>query len=275
MITSIDALVAAFTGKRQKLPFAKTGSLTSQVIGQSSSFWRAAGFGMGAGAIPTAPVTCNNATLGGLTLNPAINGDTNYLGRLVLTAPVVGSYEVHDRLAHMGGLSGTVLTAQPVGLDLNALGATDNISERIARPDYRSVQWWLEWYGTTGATAAVATIAYTDAAGTAKTTTVPIPASTAASRLIQIVPNADDMGIRSVESVTLSVSTATAGNFGVTATVQRSEVTIPIANVSAIYDWTLTGLPPIYNQACLVLIAAAATGTTVSPPSGTATIVAG
>lgn len=50
--------------------------------------------------------------------------------------------EVHDRLMHMGGLNGTLTTAQAVNLNLNGVTA-DNMANRIGDANYSDVQWWL------------------------------------------------------------------------------------------------------------------------------------
>jgi hypothetical protein len=69
-------------------------------------------------------------------------------------------------VAHFGGLNGTLTTAQTVSLDLSTLLATDNINLRKGDNNYSDVQWWLEWYTATGATAVTATIAVTYNDGT-------------------------------------------------------------------------------------------------------------
>lgn len=45
----------------------------------------------------------------------------------------------------MGGLNGTLTTAQTVGIDFSAL-SSDNMAERIGDANYSDIQWWLEWY---------------------------------------------------------------------------------------------------------------------------------
>lgn len=45
--------------------------------------------------------------------------------------------EVHDRLMHMGGLNGTLTTAQTVGSRLSNGVTADNMAERIGDADLR------------------------------------------------------------------------------------------------------------------------------------------
>ena len=106
-------------------------------------------------------------TLGGMGFNQQTASATSYGSYMeIATSNSAMTVEVHDRLAHMGGLSGTVTTAQNVSLALNTLGATNNISNRIGDTNYSDVQWWLEWYTATGSTAVTATVAVTYNDGT-------------------------------------------------------------------------------------------------------------
>ena len=130
--------------------------------------------------------------------------------------------DVVDRLAHIGGLSGTVTTAQTVGLDLQTLSGTGNLTARIGPSNYSDVRWVLEWYAATGATAVTATVNVTYNDGTTGNLNA---ISLAANRPIysfqnlnQFIPqNLTNRYIRAVNTVTLSGTTGTAGNFGVTA----------------------------------------------------------
>ena len=187
----------------------------------------------------------------------------------VATSNSAMTVEIHDRLAHMGGLSGTVTTAQNVSLELNALGATNNISNRIGDTNYSDVQWWLEWYTATGTTAVTATVAVTYNDGTTGNLT---GASLAATRpvgfmlsLNPLVPAASSgKYIRAVNTVTLSATTGTAGSFGVTATRPRMTLAAPIANMKFVADWAQLGFPEIFNETCLfpiVLTSTTSTGT--------------
>jgi hypothetical protein len=60
--------------------------------------------------------------------------------------------------------------------------------------------------------------------------------------------------IRGVNSVTLSVTTGTAGNFGVTATRYRAAIYQPIANARFTADWAGLGLPEIANDSALFFV---------------------
>lgn len=267
-ITSRDQLIQSLGNNSSRFILDKA-NITSQAAGTYVSLWRATGQ-PGQGAIPAATSVCNNTTLGGMGFSQQTAPSTSYGSYMeVATSNSAMTVEVHDRLAHMGGLSGTVTTAQNVSLDLNALGATNNISNRIGDTNYSDVQWWLEWYTATGTTAVTATVAVTYNDGTTGNLT---GASLAATRpasfmlsLNSLVPAASSgKYIRAVNTVTLSATTGTAGSFGVTATRPRMTLAAPIANMKFVADWAQLGFPEIFNESCLfpiVLTSTTSTGT--------------
>lgn len=168
----------------------------------------------------------------------------------------------------MGGLSGTVTTAQTVGIDLSSLLATSNVAARIGDDNYSDVQWWLEWYTATGSTAVTATIVAVYNDGTTANITVALAATRPASfmqSLNGLIPAAQaGKYIRGITSVALSATTGTVGNFGITATRPRMTIGSPIANMKVIADWAQLGLPEIKNSACLfpiVLTSTTSSGT--------------
>ena len=181
----------------------------------------------------------------------------SYIGYFsVATGNPVTTVEIHDRLMHMGGLSGVATTAQTVNLDLSANLANSNLAERIGDADYSDVNWWLEWYTATGSTASTATVAvtYNDGATGPLTATV-LAATRPASHMISLntlVPSAaSGRFIRAVNSVTLSASTGTAGSFGVTATRIRADLSVIAANLKVSANWADLGLPGIKNSSGL------------------------
>ena len=176
--------------------------------------------------------------------------------------------EIHDRLMHMGGLNGTLTTAQTVGVDISANLATSNLSARIGDANYSDIQWWLEWYTATGSTAVTATVAVTYNDGTTGTLSVSLAATRPASLMIPLnglIPSAAaGKYIRAITTVTLSATTGTAGSFGVTATRPRMTLPLPLANKTEIFDWAALGLPEIFNSSCLfplVLTSTTSSGT--------------
>ena len=266
-ITSRDQLIQALGNNSSRFILDKA-NILSQTPGTYVSLWRATGQ-PGQGAIPAATAVCNNTTLGGMGFTQQTSPATSYGSYMeVATSNSAMTVEIHDRLAHMGGLNGTLTTAQTVSLDLSTLGATNNISKRIGDTNYSDVQWWLEWYTATGPTALTATAVAVYNDGTTANIAVTLAATRPAGfmqSLNGLIPAAaSGKYIRAVNTVTLSATTGTAGSFGVTATRPRMTLTAPIANMKFVADWAQLGFPEIFNESCLfpiVLTITTSTGT--------------
>lgn len=268
MIENIDNLVKALGNNSSRIVLDKA-SIASQTANSYCSLWRATGQ-PGQGAIPTVVATCNNTTVGTIGFNQQTSPVTSYGAYLeIATGNAAMTMELHDRLANMGGLNGTLTTAQSVNLDLNTLLATDNIGTRKGDANYSDIQWWLEWYTATGGTAVTATIVVTYNDGTTGNLSVlSLAATRPASHMIplnSLIPSAQSgKFIRGIVSVTLSATTGTAGNFGVTVTRPRMTLSSPFANFKFIADWAQLGLPEIYNSSAIfpiVLTSTTSTGT--------------
>jgi len=163
------------------------------------------------GTTPGTVAAPTSATQGAIEYTNATSGYTKYLIEFnaFIESDAHGQMVLYDRLLHIGGLSSTVTTAQTVGGSITR--NTGGVGNEI----------WLVNYGTGGATPQTITASYTNQAGTSGRTTLPIrwrasQASTGADLFTVGLPlQAGDSGVQSVQSVTLSGSTGTAGNFGV------------------------------------------------------------
>jgi hypothetical protein len=265
-IANLDQLIDAMGNNSSRLIVDKS-SIANAAANQWHSLWRATGQ-PGQGAIPAAAAVCANTTVGSIQFTQQTAPATSYLTGLEALCSNAGTtVEVHDRLVHMGGLNGTLTTAQTVGIDLSTLLATSNLDARKGAENYGDVQWWLEWYADTGGTAATATVnvTYSDAS-TGNLTGIALGTTRRASfmqSLNGLIPAADSgKTIRGVNSVTLSVSTGTAGSFGVTATRHRAAIYKPIANARFVADWADLLLPEVHNASCLFLVQIATTTST-------------
>ena len=263
-ISTRDQLIDGLGNNSSRIVIDKA-SISSVAAGNYVSMWRASGQ-PGQGAIPAAAAVCNNALTGAIGFSQQTAPATSYgayLEAVFSNSAMV--LEIHDRLMHMGGLNGTLTTAQTVGMDLNGITA-DNMVARIGDSNYSDVQWWLEWYTATGSTAVTATVAVTYNDGTTGTLTVSLAATRPASQMIPLnglIPAAAaGKFIRGVTSVTLSATTGTAGSFGVTATRIRMSQSCPLANFKSSSNWADLGLPEIKNSACLFPIALTSTTST-------------
>ena len=254
-IETLDALIDALGNTFSNIQIDKASFTSTAAAGQYHSGWRATGQ-PGQGAIPTTAAVPDNETTGAINFTQQTAPAKSYWAGGDFMAGTGGTtIEIHDRLAHMGGLSGTVATAQTVDLDLNALTA-NNVVARRGAANYSDVQWWLEWYADTGGTAVTATVNVTYNDGTSGNLTAVSLAATRRGTFLQplnnLIPAADSgKFIRDVNTVTLSATTGTAGNFGVTATRRITGLYCPIANQVFSQDWATAKMPEVVNEACL------------------------
>lgn len=266
-ISTRDQLISALGNNSSRFVIDKA-SIASQVAGTFVSLWRATGQ-PGQGAIPAAAAVCDHTLTGAIGFTQQVAPATSYgAWANALCSNSAMTLELHDRLMHMGGLNGTLTTAQTVNLDLNANLYSRNLDKRKGDANFSDVQWWLEWYTATGSTAVTATVSVTYNDDTAGTLSASLAATRPASFMLPLnglIPAAAaGKYIRDVDSVQLSATTGTAGSFGVTATRPRMTMPLALANKMEVFDWAALGLPEIANSSCLfpvILTSTTSTGT--------------
>lgn len=260
-ITTRDQLIDALGNNSSRIVIDKA-SLANAAAAQFFSLWTATGQ-PGAGANPGAAVIPTNATTGAIQFTQQTPPATSYWAWLRgLTSNANQSFEIHDRLAHMGGLSGIVTTPQNATIDLLTLGIG---ADRRGDANYSDTQWWIEVFVAMGATAVNATVNVTyDDASTQNLAVIALGATPRQGRMYPLISATAGRFIRGVNTVTLSASTLTAGNFGITCSRQRVAIDIDVASKGIAYDWAQLGLPEIPNASCLfgvVPCSTTATGT--------------
>lgn len=266
-ISTRDQLIDALGNNSSRFVIDKA-SIASQAAGTFVSLWRATGQ-PGQGAIPAAAAVCDNTLTGAMGFAQQVAPATSYgAWANAVCSNSAMTLEIHDRLMHMGGLNGTLTTAQTVNLDVNANLASGNLDKRKGDSNFSDIQWWLEWYTATGSTAVTATVSVTYNDGTSGTLSASLAATRPASFMLPLnglIPAAAaGKYIRDVDSVQLSATTGTAGSFGVTATRPRMTMPLPLANKMEVFDWAALGLPEVANSSCLfpvVLTSTTSTGT--------------
>jgi len=138
-----------------------------------------------------------NYSIIGARVNPAAGGFSQ------------GCYIVIDRLSHQGGLNATSITEQTTNLPTAALPRYT---------DGNGVMMALEIYTQVGATSANIVVNYTNQSGASSTTpTIQIGATGYREAGRVLIPSLapGDTGVKAVNSVQLTSTTGTAGNFGV------------------------------------------------------------
>lgn len=261
-ITTVDALLDALGNNSSRVVIDKA-SIANAAAGQTFSLWRATGV-PGQGAIPAAAALCDNTLTGAIGFTQQTSPATSYLAWLrLLTANATTTTEVHDRCAHMGGLNGTLTTAQTVGIDATTIGGSGIPAARRGDANFSDLQWFLEVYTDLGATGVNATVSVTyDDASTGSLAAIALGATPRAGRLYPLVSAVAGRFIRGVNNVTLSATSGAAGNFGVTCTRPRTGIDTLVANKAEAYGWAQLGLPEVPNGSCLQLIMVPSTTTT-------------
>ena len=227
---------------KQRLLVTKASLAT--IAGRLSSLWRTT---PDAGATPTTAVVCTRDTVGAIFLR-----DTSFVQRItqiVCSLQQSGFILIADRLAHSGGLDGTVITAQTTNLPTpNLTRYTDGVG----------VMAGLEIYTAIGTTATTATMSYIDNRDMTLDTPPFVIGGTGynlAGRFIEVPLASGSKGVKKVLSVTLVGTTATTGNFGVTLYKPLFPMSIPnLGSQQFIFDPVLGGcgnMPPIENSACM------------------------
>jgi len=248
MITTRDGLIAALAGA-QRFDLFKT-STTSEGAGTWHSLWALTGYPpagstppaktAGSGYIPT------KSTTGAIPWTGPAGGSKTYLGQLVASFATAGALIIYDRLWACSGFDTTLTTAQTV----TTPGTVD-------RPDTtgEGVEIWGEVYTAPGATTATWTASYTNTAGTAgRSATYTHPANAESiGQLFRFTLQAGDTGVQSVQSLTCSVSSGTAGNIGITLVRRIAMLPGPIVNVAQLADFFTLGGGEIPDNACLAL----------------------
>jgi hypothetical protein len=255
MISTMDEVVAALPAAQVlNLNFA---TQNTKGTGNYHSLWKQL-WGSGGTLVPNPPAGSGEAptsqTLGAQRFTNAGGGQAVYLGRSRVSSTVINTYFLMDRLVHNSGLSGTDATEQVV-----------NSADLTRYTTGVGVQLAIEWYTATGSTLRDVTVKYVNQAGTAdRTTTVSFVTSPVIGQMLMI-PLADgDTGIRQVQSVQLSGTTGTVGNFGITLFRYLNDFPISVANGSRFMDAIAGGFPLIQNNAALsfyVYAGSSSTGT--------------
>jgi hypothetical protein len=129
---------------------------------------------------------------------------------------------------------------------------------RRGAADYSELQWFLEVYTDGGATASNATINVTyDDGSTGNLNVVAVGGTLRAGRLIPLIPlipgAQQGRKIRGINSVTLSASTGTAGNFGFTCTRALTGKAFGLTGTPTTLNWQ-DGATEVPNDSCLMFV---------------------
>lgn len=230
----------------------------TMVAGRPHSLFFLAGI-PGAAAAPSPGVAGAALTTyaGQIPFTNPVSGNT-YLARFAAQATIAGQLLLCDRLWHNSGLSATSTSAQTV----NSVAWPARSADGTVNGD--GVLVGLEVATALGAGAPVLTMSYTNQAGTSGRTgagVVAFVASSIAGTFYPIGLDAGDTGVRSIQTVTLSVS-RTSGTHNLVAYRVLARLELTTANVPNAIDALTSGFPRLFNDSVPFLIFVPSTTTT-------------
>jgi hypothetical protein len=258
-ISTMDGLVAALASTNQDFAFYSPNQ--TNIAGGFVNLGRAGVTSFGQAAIPTVAGSGGHIPTdvppGYPTIVAGAGGTTLYLARMDGFSTQTGTLFIYDRIFAASGFSGTVTSAQTIT-------APPSLPSARAPNSGDGLEIFLESYTATGSTASNVTVQYTNSAGTAGRSTVletftnifPI------NRLQKLRYQDGDTGVQSIQSVTLSASTLTAGNFGVILAKRKATLAVPAINTAYTLDFASLGLPSVTSDAALMFVNYGANATT-------------
>lgn len=178
-------------------------------------------------------------------------GQNTYLTRFVAASSSAGTLRLCDRLWHNSGIVVTTTTAQTIGSPTwparDRLGGTTGVGVMLAIEVGAAT--------TNGAAITNMTASYTNTAGTAgRTATVAsFPQTASASVFVPFSLQAGDLGVRSVESVTLGTSLVT-GSVHLVAYRSLMTLSLPVSGQGAEVNAITGGMPQMFDNSVPFLL---------------------
>lgn len=250
MITTMDGIVAALAAAQdQKLFFPSATNVAGGFVNLNQAVTGGAGIMAVPGTAAAGGTTYNQSTqaAGFHKWTAAGGGQANYIGRAGVTMATAGALHIYDLCWACSGLVGNVATAQNItgfsGLPARHTGGAN-------------LEIWVGCSGAIGATAHNITVSYTNQAGTAGRTTVSTAgiASMPANRMLQLPLQSGDTGVQSIQSMTLSASSGTAGNLWLMLMERYCGIGSAVPNVPQTFDFADLGLPSPSSESCLLFV---------------------
>lgn len=249
-ITDLNALIAGLIGTPTVIGKDAT---TAEAAGIPHTPWYAAGL-IGAGAAPSGGL--NGATLSGtvngaIAMPAAVSGRNSYLERALLVhAGNIGLIRLIDR---MWGNVPVVTTTGAQAITSPTWPARDTAASTSGAGVFLA----LEASSTTGNGAPITntTVSYTNSAGTAgrTATLASFPTTAAGGTHVPFSLQAGDIGVRSVQSITLGTSYGS-GAIHLIAYRQIADLPVPAANTPTLLNFMDLGLPTIWDSSVLQLV---------------------
>lgn len=261
-----------FGAAKQRIKWTKITPITT-TSASPFSMWAAVG-DPGAGTLAvgntTTGVLFDDTTAGAPLINAFGGGAIGYLAAAQWRNSAQGGGILFDRIWGAGAVTGTALGT-------TSFSAQPSITGRLpSGPDYGSLEIWLEITTTFSATATTVSVTYTNEAGTTGRSTGATGSLTGITtpRLVRMGLQAGDKGVRSIDSVTVGGTVATAGAFNVLLLRRLAEFDLRVANALDSQAWDMTGAAQVFDTSCL-MVAVQPDSTTSGAPVMNLTILNG
>lgn len=256
---AINRATGGNSGTPKNIPIFKdsrvgASAAANTVAGRWTSLWLYNGNPSG-GDVPTTVVAPTEATSGTFRQADPGGGRQQWLYGCSAFSPSQGVLKIYDRLLQIGGLDGTVTSAQTVGGTLTR--NTGGIGNEI----------FVEINTAIGATGTTAVVNYTDQGGSASVSpafTIGGTGFNEAQRLLPVPLAVGDYGVQGVTDIDLVASTTTAGNFGVIVAHHIATIHVGNTNSGGVRPLILEGAPVEIESSAALAFAWFANSTT--PP---------
>lgn len=259
-ITTLDGIAA---GLLRPYPFLKVGVAT-----EAAGVWHTFAYQTGLPGAMAAPSSAIAGTAitsrSGLVSVPAPAGaNLSYLAKLELNASVTGQLILADRLWDNATIVVTTTTAQTV------TSAAFPARDRNGATSGEGVFVGIEVSAATTNAGAVTTItlSYTNSAGTSgrTATMTSFPATAVAGTFVPFQLQAGDLGVQSIQSITLGTSLVT-GNVHLVAYRELARASVAVPNVGVTLDAIALGFTRLWDNTTVfpLWIPTATTANTIS-----------
>jgi hypothetical protein len=185
---------------------------------------------------------CNSVTIGSGDIPQVSGGKKNHLSQFAAFQSLPGILILSDRIIHTDSLVANTTSSQTINsISLPARAGTGE-----------GVEIGIEIYTATGVTPYDVSVSYTNSSNVSgRTATASIIASAGANRFFPLSLQTGDIGVRSVQSLSCSVSSGTAGDIGVTFHKPIMEISISVSSIPSTMNFLETGLEEIHEDSCL------------------------
>jgi hypothetical protein len=250
-IVDLHGLIAGFLSPEEIVK----GGVTMEAAAVLHSHFYAPGR-PGAAIAPTPGVAgaALTAYAGQVPFTNPTGGEFSYLAGFRVAATIAGSFMLLDRLWHNSAL--VVTTTTPQAVNSVAWPARD----QDGAVDGKGVMVGIEVSTATTNAAAITTmtLGYTNSAGVPGRVgtvlpTTGFPATAIAGTFVPFLLDAGDVGVRSIQNVTLATSLLT-GVVHLVAYRTLARVDVPLANTGNFIDANTGGLPRLYDNTVPFLV---------------------